>query len=382
MAGASDAAAQATAEDAYQVFFTVAMTEVERGNYATAVKLLLALSRKVDSPRVRLELARAYFLDRRYAQSRSVFEDVLQDPDLPWGVRENVNRYLDLIDDALGTVRFSVAFVTDSNPLNFTDRRQINIAGTTLDVVPPPDHGRASAIQYRLNVTRAFTADTTVVGFADLLVKDFEGGDLDRWALDAGLAFFPRAPSWLEGSIGLEEAYAGGRHFYRKPYVTLTYLHDPVQRFRLETELRLAYLDVADFDHLDAHTQQIAVRGSRVLDSGIQLIGDGYVENAITDEDPYSYRGAGIGGTVSVPVIGSWGVSLSGSIGERRYRASDPLFGETREDTTRRASIILFNRRWTALELRPAVGVAYERTDSSLPYFEYDKLTWIFNLEY
>ena len=132
--------------DPYQVMFSIGMIELHKQHYANAIKIFSTLSEETPSQRVRLELARAYFLDRQYKSAREAFEAILVDRSLPWGVRENVNRYLDLIDEAMGSVKFSLAIVSDSNPLNFTDHNQINIAGQTLTVARPSHdetvHGR------------------------------------------------------------------------------------------------------------------------------------------------------------------------------------------------------------------------------------------------
>ena len=364
----------AQAVDPYQIFFSIGMQELQKQNYAAAVQVFEALSRRVGSQRVKLELARAYYLDRRYSQAKEVFEGVLQDPALPWGVRENVNRYLDLIDESLGSVKFSVAFISDTNPINYTDHREITIAGQTLRLTPPPTQKTANGIQYGMNATHAFTGDASVVGFLNLSFRDFEGGDLDKWVIDTGLGLFPRRYRKLQGRLGVEDSTYGGDHLYRQPYVSLTYLPDPVEQFRLSTQLKLAYLDAAEFDYLDGPTQTLSVRASRILANATQILGDLYLENATTDEAAYSYRGAGLGATLSAPIVGTWGMSVSASLGTRDYQDTDPFFAETRQDLTRKMGLTIYNKRWKFSGFTPEIGLAYERTDSSIDYYEYDKV--------
>lgn len=377
---ADDDAVVAQPVDPYQIFFSIGMRELQRQNYPAAVQVFEMLSREVDSQRVKLELARAYYLDRQYGLAREVFETVLEDPTLPWGVRENVNRYLDLIDEALGSVTFSLALISDSNPLNYTDRRQIKIAGQILTLTPPPENKQSYGVQVGMNATRAFTSDASLVGFLNLSFRNFEGGDLDKWVVDTGLGFFPRRYRKFQARLGLEDSIYGGEHLYRQPYVALGYIPDPVEQFRLSTQLKLAYLDVDEFDYLDAHTQTLEVRASRILAGGPQLLGNLYLDNAITEEDAYSYRGAGLGATLSVPLTGTWGMNASASLGTRRYRDTDPFFASTRRDTTQKLGLSVFNKQWKFSDLTPEIGIAYERADSSIDYYEYDKVTLILSL--
>lgn len=383
IARASDDNASISQEiDPYQVMFSIGVIELHKQHYANAIKIFKALSKETPSQRVRLELARAYFLDRQYELAGKTFEAVLADSSLPWGVRENVNRYLDLSDEAMGRVKFSLAIVSDSNPLNFTDHNQINIAGQTLTVSRPSRDDTVYGLQYGLNATKSFTDDASLVGYLNINVKDFESGDLDRWIVDTGVGLFPRRLRKFQARLGLEESFFGGDHHYHYPYVSMTYFPDPIEQFRFSTALKLAYLDVSGFDYLDAHIQTLDLRGSRILAGGMQLVGNLYGENAATDEQSYSYHGAGLGTTLSFPLVRSWGADVSASIGVRRYRDVDPFFGEQREDSTKRLSLVLHNQQWRFFDFTPEFGAAYERTDSNIEFFEYDKLTLIMRTRY
>jgi len=366
--------ADARAVDPYQVLFSIGLRELHRQNYPAAVQVFEMLSRKVGTQRVRLELARACYLDRQYSRAKEIFEGVLQDPGLPWGVRENVNRYLDLIDESLGSIKFSLAFISDTNPINYTDHREITIAGQTLKLTPPPTHKTANGIQYGMDATHAFTGDASVVGFLNLSFRDFAGRDLDKWIIDTGLGLSPRRYRKIQGRLGVEDSTYGGDHLYRQPYAALTYFPDPVEQFRLSAQLKLAYLDADEFDYLDGPTQTLDLRASRILANATQILGDLYLENATTDEAAYSYRGAGLGATLSVPIVGTWGMSASASLGGRDYQDTDPVFAKTRRDLTKKMSLTVYNKRWRVSGLTPEIGIAYERADSSIDYYEYDKV--------
>ena len=69
------------------------------GDYEGAARIFRALAQKTDSPRIRLELARALFFLRQYEESRTLFREVALEPELPWRVRDNIEGFLRAIDD-------------------------------------------------------------------------------------------------------------------------------------------------------------------------------------------------------------------------------------------------------------------------------------------
>ncbi len=126
--------------DPVEILFRIGLHETQQGNYPSAIKIFSSLAKESPSPRIQLELARALFLDRRYQESAEVFNAVLQEPDLPWTVQENIHAYLEVIDAALGYLRFGFSLITDNNPRNFTDSEQVKVAGQPLRVVEPEDN--------------------------------------------------------------------------------------------------------------------------------------------------------------------------------------------------------------------------------------------------
>ncbi|MES9934685.1 MAG: surface lipoprotein assembly modifier [Candidatus Sedimenticola sp. PURPLELP] len=367
--------------DPLQVIFLVGMESLIKQDYPSAVMVFTALSKETDSARVKLELARALFLDRQYSASRERFFNLLHESDLPWAVQENIRRYLKLIDNALGSLRYSLSPLYDTNPLNYTDHKAIYVAGGILDLVPPSDNDEVYGMSYSFGASKAFTDDASVGGYFDFSFRDLEGSSLDRVTVDTGISLAPRNHPKIRGKIGFEESYYGGEHSYSMPYGTVIYSPDSVDQFRFSVSIKLGKLDVHEFDYLDAYTQGIDLRASKAFSTNAQAIGHVYVENADTDEKPYSYRGAGIGLDISFPIASAWGGNFSGSIGARNYLAIDPVFGEKRKDITRKIGLTLYNRQWTVFGMVPEFGLHYEERSSSLDFYEYDKMSFILRLK-
>jgi hypothetical protein len=82
-------------------------------------------------------------------------------------------------------------------------------------------------------------------------------------------------------------------------------------------------------------------------------------------------RMAGLSMTITHAFGG--GISISPAIGVwlRRYRGRDPLFGETRTDTTIRTSVTVLHRSLQFKGFAPYVGYSFETTRSSIPIHAY-----------
>ena len=366
--------------DPKQALFEVGVRALMRQDLATAIAAFERLSRLTPSNRVKLELARAYFLDRRYGEARRLFKLVLADPAVPWAVRENIKRFLDKIDEAMGSVKLSIALVSDSNPTNVTSNREIDIAGVTVILEPSKHNRTVYGLEYGVKATKSFTDDASAIGYATVDFRDLEQSELDKWTADAGVMFAPRGYRKWQAKLGAEASTLGGNLLYRVPYVSATYFPDPVNLFRFSTEARLGYLDVPDFDYLDAHTQSVRINVLRNLSTRGQLSGNLRVDNAITDEKAYSYGALAGELTLAQPLSRHWHVQLSGGARTKHYRDTDPIFLERRRDLTTTVSASFVNRNWSWEGLTPEIGLSYERNQSNVAYFEYDKVQLIFRL--
>jgi hypothetical protein len=79
--------------------------------------------------------------------------------------------------------------------------------------------------------------------------------------------------------------------------------------------------------------------------------------------------------------VNDWAFKLSGSLGLRLYGDVDQFFGERRRDTNKKLGFLLSNKKIHSYGYKPEVGVAYEQNDSSLAFFEYDKISLVFTLK-
>jgi len=379
---ASDAATSAAAtgpDQALQTQFMLGGIALQNRDYEAAIAIFRDLARRSPSPRIRLELARALFLGQYFEEAQQLFESVLAQDDIPWSVRQNVELYLDELDIKLGFVKFGISLVSDSNPRNFTSDRKILIAGQVLTIVPPQDNKEIRGVRYRVESGRPLTSDKRLQGYLDLSFTDYEQGQFDRGVADARLIYDPRSFPWLKLRAGMEYAMVDGVKEYDYPYLSLVYLADPIDRYRMLYAFKTARLDVAGAEHLDA-TQYIATVGlTRRLKEFALLKGDFALEQSSAKEKPYSYDGGSLGVAADF-ALGAWGIEPFAAFSKHYYRDKDPFFGSTREDFRKRAGIAVTPRNFRIGRFEPEVSLIYDENDSSIGFYSYDKLRLFFSL--
>ncbi|MBR9865686.1 MAG: DUF560 domain-containing protein [Oceanospirillales bacterium] len=368
------------AQDSLQAQFILGGIALNNRDYEAAVAIFGDLLRKTNSPRVKLELARALFLARRFKEAQQVFQEVLSERNVPWAVQQNVRLYLDEIDGTLGFVKFGLSFVSDSNPRNFTSSKEVIITGQILNVVPPEDNREVRGLRYKMTTGKPFSDDGRMLGFFNLSFTDFEQSQFDRWTGDTGFIYAFESLPQLKSRTGIEYSEQGGTKQYDFPYTSLLYTPDPVQQFRLNHEFKIGRLHVPTAPHLDANNYTLSTNFTRPLESGVLVKGYLSIEKSSTKEDPHSYHGGSIGLGVDLP-LSSFGFELSGSVGKRLFGGIDPFFGGKRDDTTKKYGLIVSNKNIQFFSFMPKVGVIYEQNDSSLDFFSYDKISFVFSLE-
>jgi tetratricopeptide (TPR) repeat protein len=365
--------------DPVEILFRIGLHETQQGNYPSAVKIFSSLAKESSNPRIQLELARALFLDRRYQESAEVFNVVLQEPDLPWTVQENIRAYLEVIDAALGYLRFGFSLITDNNPRNFTDSEQVKVAGQPLRVVEPEDNKEVTGVRYTLNAARVLTKSGWLTGYLNAHYSDFPSSQFDRWTADLGLFLSLRTLPKIKLRAGLEESYYGGDHLYEFPYLGVIYTPDPVFQFRSNTELKVGQLRVPGAGQYDATNLSLTTVANRPLTAKVRVSGTLYLEKSIADEKAYAYYGGELGLGLGFALFQDWGLKPYASVGRRLYEADDPFFGETRRDTRFSTGVSVNKADLKVFGYVPEVELRYDETWSNLDFYSYDKVVFLLN---
>lgn len=362
-------------DEAIERLFMLGRIEMQLGLPREAARRFEAiLARRPDLPRVRLELAAAYFMAERDDKARYHFEAALAER-LPASVEAEIRRFLDRIDNRRRwSSSFALALVPESNPAHRTERKTVRIGGVPWD----------------LNADGRAKSGTGVLMSGGMSFSPAVGGGLSGALAATASAKLYRRREWndvsVAGDLGLawpadRYAISGGLRAGRRWLGEDGFSRSigPWMRgsVRLSDRTRAGVAsDVARVVH-DEHPDRDGWRWSarpgvfHALSSRSSMEVELDLESVSSRAQRLGSRMAGLSMTISHAFEG--GVSISPAIGvwRRRYRGRDPIFGETRTDTTIRTSVTVLHRSLQFEGFAPYVGYSFEIARSNIAIHSY-----------
>jgi hypothetical protein len=203
--GASEAASNSSPR-AIEASFLEGLAALERGENDAAIRIFRdILASRPDLPRVRLELARAYFQARQWARSRREFFAVLSG-DVPKNVKTRIIQFLRAIDARRGfDWDLSVSFYTSPQSARDydSDTVLIDFLGVPLPFRIERDNDGAYGVraqgsgEYRFALPGLSGDGATVSGFggADFDIFEGNGGSADDYLIGAEMGLHGAWPS-------------------------------------------------------------------------------------------------------------------------------------------------------------------------------------------
>src|SRR5687767_5534568 len=371
---AAPAAAQEAFDPELQRAFIEGVRLFEAGDAQEAARVFRAILQRTHSPRVKLELARALFVLKEYKESRVLFREVQLEPDVPWQVRDNVDAFIDRIDDIIGYVRFAFSVVSDSNPRNITSQRDFTVGGVRLTFEPPQDNERVTGMLYGVRAHQPLLPEHRFSAYFTGTYLDYPTAELDRLTIDGGLV------KELSGRLapriraGIEAGTFGDRRLYHFPY--LGYLQ-PLYRAptrQIQADFKLGPVTYPYYSYLDSDYASATISGVQALSQTLLGSLGVSLEDSSARERPYSYYGytlaPGFAWLITQPALL---VRAELALGERRYEDIDPLFGEKRVDRRTRLDVSVRSKQWRFMNFTPVLILSIDRTRSTLPFYSYEK---------
>ena len=365
------------ASDPNQQSFLLALQAIGRGDYAVAIGILEPLSQLTGQARVRLELARALYLDKQYKRARAEFMTVYYMKDLPYAVRRTINTFLADIDQKAGFVQPSLGLAFDTNPSKAAGGGTYDIFGIPLQL---SRQGGLDAIG--LSYGADFAAP---LGQANLSVV----GNLDGAAYRFAGASYVSADTAVRlsdnGLTGWSEL--GGAVYWRDRNVNIyTIYADRTGRIalpggrQLVLTAQVARNQVTPLSDYDGFTFQgsadYAFDLGRNTAADVAVLGSRSTARIAVDE---RWEGAVLATVVqALPRLNK---NLILAVGEdvTRYDAPDPFFGAIREDRILRAQATVLHGA-PIHGLFPGISLTYERDDCTIPFYSYVRRAVMFEL--
>jgi len=364
--------ARAQPADAMQREFVEAMQQLRAGHLDEAERTLRGMLERTHSPRVKLELARVLYLEGKDAEAKALFKEVSMQSDTPWRVRDNIAPFVRSIEERSGYLKLGVTIVSDSNPRNLAPQEEFTIGN--LRVTPTEAPKKMNGLRYSVQGWRPFHGSSRAGGYLSASYADYPGHQLDRITADLGVLKPLSSSGRVRGKAGVEFGTFGGKRLYHFPYLGLDSVLKQTQTARLTGEVKLGKVKFADFGYLDANYLSASASVRKVLSATATTSLSATLERSHAREDPYSYVGWQLGPGVDLFWPSSlYLVGARASLGGRRYKAVDPLFGERRSDSTQRLELTLGNKQWRWRDSRISLVASLERNRSNIAFYSYRK---------
>ena len=321
--------------------------------------------------RVRLEVARAYYLAGRDDKARHHFRASLAH-ELPTTVEAAVADFLRRID---ARKRWSVSVSASMLPATKRPQREFILIGGVpfrLDEEARSGSGTGVLLSGGASLSRPIARGLQGVLATSAAAKGYERSSWNEMTA-AGEAGVARLAQWgsASGGVRLTRLWTGG---------------DPQRRslgpwartgFRVSDSTRLDIALDAAYRWHDADPRRngwrlsVVPRLTHTFDGRTSIEVEPTVEAVSAHERHSGNRLVGLAATLSRVLEGGCSVSLSVSTQTRRYDGPDPLFATRRTDKTRRVAFRVRHRSWRYRGLAPYVGYSVERTRSTIPVHEH-----------
>ena len=343
--------------------------------------------------RVRLELARAFFLKGEDTLARRHFEQVLAGRPPP-AVVANVVRFLrSMRARRRWQARFGFAVAPDSNLNTASGTRTIylDVFGQRLPFTLDDASSRKSGIgvsiwgggeyQYPLGPSgpQAMPGPWRLRAGADASMRDYKGGDFDRHSLSAYLGPRRLIDARTEASLlaTVERQWTAGLPETDRFGLRLEGRHRLTPRLALDGRASAARRNCRDCNHLDGPVGDVSVSASWAALPILRVGGNAGWSWARANDEHWRSDGpqAGLGATLALPVGFTLGLRASLRRTEYQGRGSPhrTIDRKPRKDETHTLSLSVHNRAVTVLGFSPRLSLIREERDTNAQTLDYKR---------
>ena len=327
-----------------------------------------------SSTRIRLELARALYFQKRYEESLRQFQ-LARAGNPPPGVIQSIERYLASIRDEKGwSYQFSLSIAPDSNINNGTSARETLIFGLPFNLTE--DTRRKSGVGAEVSGSVEFAprigpGKRLKLGIAALR-REYGGSRFDdtRLIVHAG-------PRLILGKLDVTLLGTGyvrwfGTRRYSQSYGTrLDVTHYPDTRSALNVGLSA---DAISYPHQSAQNGanlQLTAAYTRALSPaklGMARFGIGRQTAKVSD---LAYWSGFLGAGLQRDLKGGFSVAVESNVGGSRFDSADPFFGIRRKDWTVEVPVSVLNRKLVLSRFTPRLTYTFTKRWSNIDLYDF-----------
>jgi outer membrane protein len=370
-----------------EAMFLQGIEALQKGHPEIAIGLFAKiLANDPSLPRVRLEMARAYFMASEWTESKEQFTAVLSD-DVPDAVRLNIMKFIRAIDARSGfDWDLSVAITQPSAAARNYRSDEVDL---TLYGQPTPFHmqrERRQALalavsgqgEFRYSVDALSDASREAVGFTQISVRTERASVADYNDDTLGGASGIRF-SWPQTTLSLSlngsDRFYGNDHFENRYWAAgyLEYRFD--NGVGLYSDLQVGYVDDFFSDTRDGDTWRQTVGGYKSFGATTTVNAGVFQENLNAQESFETYTETGL--IVRYLDYVGWGLTLDAntSLSYRKYDETYPILTTDRNDEKFVGNVRLLKSDLFLLKrFNPYVEFSGSRVISGTAAFSYDEL--------
>ncbi len=380
--------------EALRAAHTAPDREARDGKLDEAIAAFRAiLVNRPELVRVRLELARAFFLKEEDTLARRHFEQVLAG-DVPQAVAANVVRFLRIMRARRRwEAHFGAAIAPDSN-LNAASGERTIVLDTpfgrlpfTLDAPSTPKSGLGLSIwgggeyQYPLGPPGSGSGASRwrLRSGANANIREYKGGDFDRHFLSAHLGPRRLIDARTEASLlaTVDRQWTAGVPETDRFGLRLEGEHRLTPRLAMFARASAARRNCRDCNWLDGPVGDVMLGAVWATLPILRLSGNAGWNWSRANSEHWRSRGprAGLGATLALPA--GFTVGLHASLQRTEYQgngfAHNTIDREPREDETQTLSVSVHNRAFTVAGFSPRLSLIREERDTNAQALDYKR---------
>jgi len=370
-------AALAAAPNNPEARFLSGILALARKDYDHAIRAFRAIL--IDHPeavRVRLELARAYFLAEDYANADRQFR-FARAGKLPQAVNANIDDYLYAIRQAKDwSYSLSISMAPDTNLNAGTSAREVSLFGLPFEL--SEDARKRSGVGLAAEASAEFAPRIAKGARLRMGVsgqrREYSGSSFDDMTVAGYVGPRIVTPHWdvsvlANGFI----RWFGAKRFLQSSGGRVEATYYPSPTLGLTAGFGVQWLDYAQSDERDGPLFSASLGLFHPLGSTSAISFKSGINRQDTKASAYSnWSGyAAVGYFRELPA--GFSAYLEPSVGIARYDAALPAFGVARRDTSFSAQVALLNRHIVLWRFTPRLSYTHTRQNSNIPLYSFTR---------